>query len=234
MASAFVSGDGLTRVAERRQRIEGLITENELLEERLAVWQSSGESSASEIRDGQRSYHDWYARAQRYVQAAELDSFRDMYEGGQFIRRIRSFLTAPFESSPLYDPDKVNSFAPRWAQPFNDTCRPALIKQRQLLAQALHETVGADAVLEELAIFFRRLPEFIDSIRAANNPNVQAPTVTRERDLQVLTNGMLRLLYRNIIAEDSVPKKSGASSRADFVIKDEGGLFTPPAKSAGQ
>jgi REase_DpnII-MboI len=214
----------LPGTVERRWQIERLIAENEALEERLSKWQRDPAPSPTETRDGQRAYHDWYARAKHYVQDGERDTFCDMYEGGQFIRRISTFLAAPLEEGPFYDPSNKDSIIPKWAHSFGDTCRPALMKQRQILAQALHETTGVDSVLDELAAIFRRLPEFISALGVAANPNVPAPTVANERDLQVLTNGILRLLYRNVIPEDAVPKKSGASSRADFVIKDEGVL----------
>jgi hypothetical protein len=198
---------------ERRQQIEQLIAENETLEQRLAELQRDPAPSPTEIRDDQRAYHDWYARAQHYVQDGERNTFRDMYEGGQFIRRISAFLTALLEINSFHDPSDKNSITPKWAHPFSDTCLPALVKQRQILAQALHETTGVDSVLNELATVFRRLPEFISALGAAANPNVRAPTVGNERDLQVLTDGILRLLYRNVLAEDAVPKKSGARRR---------------------
>jgi REase_DpnII-MboI len=211
----------LPGTAERRTQIEHLIIENEALEERLASWQENGSPSHVEIRDGQRAYHEWYARAQKYVQTSQHGSFVDMYEGGQFIRRIKAFLTAPLEAGKFHDPENAELF-PKWAQPFSDTCLPALVKQRQILAEALHETTAVDSVLNELATIFARLPEFISVLSIAANSNVPAPSLANERDLQVLTEGILRLLYHNIVAEDVVPKKSGASSRADFVIKDEG------------
>lgn len=204
----------------RRSQIEELIAENEELEEQFSKWQQDPTPISAEIRDGQRSYHDWYARVRCYVQPNEVDTFRDMYEGGNFIRRISAFLVAPLEINKYYDPE--SPILSKWAYPFAETCQPALARQRQILVQAIHEMTSADSVLDELATIFRRLPEFIAALEVEGNPNVPAPTLINERDLQVLTNGILRLLYRNVIAEDAVPKRSGASSRADFVIKDEG------------
>lgn len=215
----------MSRSAERRRQIDRLLIESEELEDRLAKWQTESAVTDAEIRQGQRAYHEWYARAQSYVSVNERDTFCNMYEGGQVIRRIKAFLTAPLEVSQLYDPSNGVAFMSKWAQPFDATCLPSFVKQRQLLTQVLYETTGVEATLAELAEVFRRLPDYIASLESASNPNTPAPVVASERDLQVVTDGILRLLFRNVIAEDPIPKKSGASSRTDFVIKDEGVLI---------
>lgn len=213
---------GLPYTAERRQEIEQLITENEALEQRFAKWQQQDNLSEAEVRDGQRRYHDWYARAKRFVPKADRDKFCDMYEGGQVIQRIRGFLTAPREESIFYDPSEPNPLVGRWQNTFETTCLPALLTQRQVLTQALHETADVNTVLNELSAYFGRLPDFIGVLRAESNAEVAPPNITNERDLQVLVHALLRLLYRDVRPEDSVPKQSGASSRVDFLIKDTG------------
>jgi hypothetical protein len=87
----------LPGIAERRQAIEALITENEEIEARFSKWQQDDDLTDAEIQLGQRQYHDWYARAQAHVPAAEVEKFRDMYEGGRFISRIKAFLVNPLE-----------------------------------------------------------------------------------------------------------------------------------------
>lgn len=209
-------------MAERRQGIEVLITENEELERRLSRWQQDDSTAEAEIQAGQRQYHNWYARAQAYIPAAELDRFRDMYEGGNFVSRIKAFLANPRELNSLYNADEPNPFIGKWQYPFNSTCQEALVVQRQILAQALHEVADVSSVLDELSALFRRLPDFLSTLRLEANPSVPAPAINYEKDLQVLVYAILRLHYPDVRPEDPVPQKAGASSRVDFLVRDAG------------
>jgi hypothetical protein len=208
--------------AERRQIIEELIAENEELERRLSRWQQNDPVGDAGIQEAQRQYHDWYARAQACVPPAELDRFRDMYEGGAFIQRIKSFLSNPLEINSLYDANSPNPFITKWQRPFDSSCQPSLVTQRQILTQALYEVADVSSVLDELSTLFQRLPDFLSTLRAAANPAVAAPTIRNERDLQVLVHAILRLLYADVRPEDPVPVRAGASSRVDFLIRDSG------------
>lgn len=212
----------MSYTAERRHEIERLITESEALEQRFAEWQQEDELSGAEIHEGQRQYLDWYARAQRLVPADELGKFRDMYEGGQVIQRIRGFISAPREVSVFYSPSDPNPLVGKWQNPFETTCQPALLTQRQILVQALHETADANTVLNELSAYFRRLPDYLLVLGSEANVNVPPPNIQQERDLQVLVHALLRLLYRDVRPEDAVSKQAGATSRVDFLIKDAG------------
>ncbi|MBO0803332.1 MAG: hypothetical protein J2P25_09720 [Nocardiopsaceae bacterium] len=209
-------------IAERRREIETLITENEKLEVRLSKWQQEDGTTEAEIQAGQRQYHDWYARAQPYVPAAELDRFRDMYEGGTFIHRIKAFLTNAREKNSLYDPSTPNPFVDRWQEPFSGTCQEALVVQRQILAQALHDVADVSSVLDDLSMLYKRLPDFISTLRLESNPSVPAPNIENEKDLQVLVHAILRLHYPDVRPEDPVPQRAGAGSRMDFLIRDAG------------
>ena len=59
--------------------------------------------------------------------AGELDRFRDMYEGGQVIQRIRGFISAPRDINIFYDPSDPNPLLGKWQNPFEITCQPALV-----------------------------------------------------------------------------------------------------------
>ncbi len=192
------------------------------LEQCFATWQQEDEISRAEIHDGQRQYLDWYARAQRLVPAGELDRFRDMYEGGQVIQRIRGFISAPRDINIFYDPSDPNPLLGKWQNPFEITCQPALVTQRQILIQALHEAADANTVLNELSACFRRLQDYLLVLESEANDNVSRPNIENERDLQVLVHALLRLLYRDVRPEDAVSKQAGATSRVDFLIKDAG------------
>jgi hypothetical protein len=212
----------LSKVAEQRQEIEQLINENEGLERRFAAWQQTDDPSAAEVHAGQREYLDWYARAERLVPSEELDRFRDMYEGGQFIQRVRGFISAPRTFNVFYDPAEPNPLVDKWQNPFRSTCQPALLTQRQILIAALHEAADANVVLSELSAYFRRLPDYLLVLDAASNANVPSPKMGNEGDLQLLVHALLKLLYRDVRPEDSVSKRAGAASRVDFLIKDAG------------
>jgi hypothetical protein len=212
----------LSYTAERRHEIERLIAENEALEQRFAIWQQNDGLTSSEVHKGQRDYLDWYARAQRLVPASELDRFRDMYEGGQVIQRIRGFISAPRSLNVFYDPNDPNPLIGKWQNPYETTGQPALLTQREILVLALHETADANTVLNELSACFRRLPDYLLVLGSEANANVTAPRIESERDLQVVVHALLRLLYRDVRPEDSVSKQAGAASRVDFLIKDAG------------
>lgn len=214
--------DGLSVKAAPRQQIESLIVENEKLEQRLSKWQQSSNIAEDEIHGGQRQYHDWYARAQAYVLPAGRDRFRDMYEGGTFITRIKGFLASPKEPNSLYNADEPNPFIGEWQYPFESTCQPALVVQRQILTEALHVVAPVSPVLDELTNVFHRIPDFISILRIASNPSVPTPSIANEKDLQVLVHAILRLLYPDVRAEDMVPQYAGAGSRVDFLIRDSG------------
>lgn len=207
---------------ERRQQIESLIAENEELEQRLSKWQDKENITEPEIHGGQRQYHEWYARAQAYVPSAGRDRFRDMYEGGNFITRIRGFLANPREPNSLYNADEPNPFVGKWQYPFESTCQPSLVVQRQILTEALHEVTAVSPVLDELTSVFNRMPDFISTLRIASNPSVPPPSIANEKDLQVLVHAILRLLYPDVRAEDMVSQYAGAGSRVDFLIRDSG------------
>jgi hypothetical protein len=212
----------LPGIAERRQAIEALITENEEIEARFSKWQQDDDLTDAEIQLGQRQYHDWYARAQAHVPAAEVEKFRDMYEGGRFISRIKAFLVNPLELNGLYNPGESSPFIDKWQKPFGSTCQGELVAQRQILMEALHEVSDVSAVLDELSTLFKRLPDFIATLGLASNPSVPAPMIKNEKDLQVLVHAILRLLYPDVRPEDQVPQKAGAGSRVDFLIRDAG------------
>jgi hypothetical protein len=205
-----------------RQQIESLLAENEKLEQRLSKWQVIGDITETEIQSGQRQYHDWYARAQTYVLPAGRDRFRDMYEGGTFIARIKGFLASPREPNGLYNADEPNPFIGKWQYPFESTCQPALIVQRQILTEALHAVAPVSPVLDELTNIFHRIPDFISILRIVSNPSVPPPRIANEKDLQALVHAILRLLYPDVRAEDTVPQFAGAGSRVDFLIRASG------------
>jgi hypothetical protein len=211
----------LSGIAERRRAIEALITENEELEICLSKWQA-GNVTESEIQAGRRQYHDWYARALSYVPAADIDRFRDMYEGGPVVHRIKAFLVNPRELNSMYNASEPNPFIDKWQEPFRRACQEELVVQHQILTRALHEVADVSSVLDEFSVLFSRLPDFITTLRLESNKSVPAPEICNEKDLQVLVHAILRLHYPDVRPEDPVSQKAGAGSRVDFFIRDAG------------
>src|SRR5258706_8853462 len=96
----------------------------------------------------------------------------------------------------------------KWQNPYETTCQPALLTQRQILVLALHDTADANTVLNELSACFRRLPDYLLVLGSEANANVTRPNIENERDLQILVHALLRLLYRDVRPEDAVSKQA--------------------------
>ncbi|MEW2424761.1 hypothetical protein ACIGCZ_37925 [Streptomyces nigra] len=79
----------------KRAEIERLVDETYGIESMLAEWQIKGILSQEELRVGQEEYQSWYARATPLISESSREQFKDMYEGGMVIKRIKSFLTNP-------------------------------------------------------------------------------------------------------------------------------------------
>jgi hypothetical protein len=209
----------------RSDRIEELVNEADAIEERLRAWQESEPApDAVELREGAREYQAWYARALRVVPDEHSDEFRDMYEGGSFVTRIRGFLADPLALNDFYDPALAdNPFAPgRFRHSFESTFRDNLTRQRAVLVMSLESQAGPVALIDELTDLFPRLPDFLHILEAAGNANVPVPTLTNEADLQVLVHAILRMHFDDVRAEDYVSQQAGGRSRVDFLLRQSG------------
>lgn len=202
--------------------IRASLRESEDLEDRLSQWQSGAPPSPTAVRAARDDYMSWFSRAVPLVAESDRATFRDRYEGGSFIHRIRAFLTDPLAAGPLYNPESSNPLTPRWMYPFGTTFRPNIEEQRDFLRAALDATTSADVVLMQLGCVFNRLPGYLQVLRRAQSDAVPALRIANEGDLQVLVEAILRLLYEDVRAEDPMPQRSGASSRADFFIREAG------------
>ncbi|MBY8888523.1 hypothetical protein K7472_27315 [Streptomyces sp. PTM05] len=105
----------------RRTEIESLLEEAEQISSDLATWQTPTTPSSSTLLENRKKYHSWYARAKRVVPAEDLPKFIDMYEGGDFIKRIKAFLSSPLEKNQFYNASESNSFIPEWSHPYETT-----------------------------------------------------------------------------------------------------------------
>src|ERR687885_2622208 len=81
-------------------------------------------------------YNAWYARALAALPDEFHEKFQDLYEGGTFVKRIKSFLHSPAAVSALWDPDQSSGVLPYWEVPHETTFHSSLLEQRQLLTLA--------------------------------------------------------------------------------------------------
>ena len=193
------------------------------MEDRFRSWQESDPPpSADEVRSGHRTYMGWYTRALNLVPDSVREQFMDMFQGGQIITRIRGFLTDPLAQSPFYNPDEPSPLIDQWQNPFDRTFRDNLTVQRGILVGVLNTEADVLPMLNHLADIFRRLPEFLATLRNGRNERVPAPRIEQEVDLQTVVFSILRIMFDDVRAEDPVPQAAGASSRVDFLIKGPG------------
>lgn len=207
-----------------RQQIQDLIAESEVLQTRFSRWQGNDPTpDAAEIQRGERDYLDWYSRALKMVPEPEAVDFRDMYEGGSFVQRIRAFLAQPLTVNQFYNPEDPNPLISQYQIPFEPKSRESLVEQRRILLSALHQA-PADVVseLDKLTDLFRHLPDFVAVLRQAEDPQVPAPALKNEYGLQTLVHGLLRLRYGDVRPEDAASQHAGGASRIDFALPEVG------------
>lgn len=202
--------------------IRASLQQSEELEDRVSQWQNGAPPSREEMRAVRDDYMAWFTKSLPLVAKSDRATFQNRYEGGMLVQRIRGFLTDPLAVSVLHNPDSPNPLVSPWQYPFDSTFRRSIEEQRDLLRAALNATASVDIVLIELGNVFSRLPGYLQVLEQAGSTAVPAPAIDNEADLQVLVEAILRLLYEDVRAEDPIPQRSGASSRADFFIREAG------------
>lgn len=164
----------------------------------------------------------WYTKARGLVAESDRAKFTEMYEGSIWHPRIRAFLTDPIGPNLIHNADNPNPLISEWKNPFDRAVRESLVVQRELLTRYLEATSGVETVLDELAVYFRRLPDFLSVLKNSGSPRVAPPTIEHEDDVQVVVHALLRMLYDDVRAEDPVPQHAGGSSRVDFLLRESG------------
>lgn len=204
--------------SNKRAEIERLLDESYVIESILSAWQVRGSVAPHELREGQERYQSWYSRATPLVSEVSRDKFRDMYEGGLFIQRIKSFLGNPTEINQFYDSTQTDSPFSKWTYPYSSTFQNSFHEQRSILQSEIYSVAEAAPILSELAETFTRFPSFLQVLQGSGKPNIPAPRIEKEDDLQVLVGSCLRLLYDDVRPEDYVPEYGGGRSRVDFLL----------------
>jgi hypothetical protein len=205
-------------------RFDALISETSALDTRAKAIQGVqeilvGEDHIEQLID---DYNSWYARALAALPEEIHEKFQDLYEGGAFVKRIKSFLHTPGAVSALWDAEQPSSPFPYWELPYETTFHSSLLEQRQLLTLAKQRAEEADSA-GELALVeqvVRGFPALVDALRRrhADRPALE---VRDEYDVQDLLGGVLAMLFEDVRREDPSPIHAGGASRIDFFLKRE-------------
>jgi hypothetical protein len=179
-------------------------------------------ASGEELREFADRYLRWMADALAVLPEDLAAKFRNEYEGGVFTPKIKKFLEAPGELSPLYNVESTSALFPYWQYTFDSAFRAPLLAQRQILleAQARAAVVPASEHLVFLERIWRRLPLFLAVLgdRQRGRPGF---AVDDEYDLQDVFHAALRLFFDDVRPEEWTPSYAGRSSRMDFLFKEE-------------
>jgi hypothetical protein len=140
--------------------------------------------------------------------------------------KIRSFLEDPLMKSPIYrdDMDETSKkiFKP-WQHPVKDRFINPVRQQHQYLEEALIR-LGASSItaeaLELLAHIGRRLP-ITFSILEPGHRGRPGISVEDEYDVQHILHAIAVLHFDEVEPEEPTPTMAGASSRLDFLLKQE-------------
>jgi hypothetical protein len=181
--------------------------------------------SAEQIDVFVENYQTWFAEAMAALPADLQDRFRKEYEGGGLNRKIKAFLQAPIEISPLHRgprPVENADVFPYWNNAFDTTFRGPLLAQRQILLEAAKREPKASpgSTVQLLEQVCRRLPLVADPL-ASRRKGKAAFVLEDEYDVQDLLHGVLRLLFEDVRPEEPMGSRAGASARVDFLLKNE-------------
>jgi REase_DpnII-MboI len=209
-------------------KIDALVEEMAALEELADQVQTDNESDASgPINQLDRRYRTWYAAALTVLPEDLREKFRFEYEGDLFRNRIKHFLKGPRELSNIYsklDEDTISTLdMSPWQYPFNDTFRGPFTSQKQILLEAYARHGFSSAMLEGLQLLAettRRLPISF-AVLAKEVQKRSGIIVQDEYDVQRILHAFAVLLFEEVEDEDPTPKKAGASSRLDFLLRRE-------------
>ncbi len=206
--------------------LDGLINEMPSIEAHAASLQGDRARlpDAAAIQALRDEYLNWYTRCLPLVPEVVNAKFRDLYEGGNFIRRIRAYLEAPMGRSSLVKPD-ANPTEPTlfsyWANPFDTTFRPSFFGQQQVLRETIGTAKAAIApdAATRVEAMVRRFPLVLMELNRRRGD--AAITIANEYDLQDVVRGLLVAWFDDVRPEEWTPSYAGGSSRMDFLLKAE-------------
>ena len=196
--------------------VGALIAESVRLESSMERLQEEPPPTAADLEACRSSYRQWLSSSRRLLSGEALDKLMAEDKGSFWTAGISRFLASPREESPLKD-EVGRPLLNRWQHSFSDV-RVRLERQRQLLNDNASVDDPMLSVIEPLVAMFRRFPDFWRTLATG----VQVHTIKDEKQLQVLVEAVLRLVFDDVRAEDYVPSRGGGNSRVDFVLPEEG------------
>jgi len=199
------------------EAVQPLLAKLDKIESAASRWQAGSTPSQYEIDLIRDQYLEWYASAQRIIPDDKLEKFKNAYEGGLVIKRIRDFLNNPMEPNIFANPDDPNNPFGKYQYSFEDSFRASAAIQREILYEVTQPEFPLAEELERLADLLSRVPDYLKMLA-----NSGAPLVVSETGLQDLLHPLLLVLYADVRREDFVAQFAGGASRVDFLLKEVG------------
>ncbi|MGW0324479.1 PD-(D/E)XK nuclease domain-containing protein [Nocardia sp. NPDC003183] len=170
-------------------------------------------------------YRNWYSAALSLVPDDLRDRFRAEYEGSTWTSKIKAFLDKPRDLSPFYQPDQTVSglnFS-YWMHPTKDKFIAPFRQQVNYLSETLAR-IGSNpssaVALDFLENATRKLPVTFTLLTGSHRGRAGIG-VDDEYDVQHILHAILVLHFEEVEPEEPTPRMAGASSRLDFLLKQE-------------
>lgn len=208
--------------------VGALIAESVRLETEMERLQGDPPPSTQQLEACRSGYRQWLSSAKRLLSGEALEKVSAEDKGSLWTVGVSKFLANPREESPLKD-EAGKPILGRWQHSFSDV-RLRLERQRQILLDNATIDDPMLSVVEPLAAMFRRFPEFW---RTLASTGVVSVAIENERQLQLVVEAVLRLLFNDVRPEDYVASHAGANSRVDFVLPEEGVVVETKMTRAG-
>lgn len=201
----------MPNLQELISEVDSLVTQAEFCQ------RTAAQGSAAELWE---LYLVWYQAALQLVPDSQQEEFRDMYEGGTFTSRIRSFLESPAQGNPFHDEAKPNPLVSEYLHPVARTFTSNIRRQQEILVllREMGEINRTATALDHLAEHIARFGSLATSLRRRYDDR-SSFVIGDEYDLQDLLDGVLRLFDEDVEREDFAPKMSGTGSRLDWILR---------------
>ncbi|WP_158846082.1 PD-(D/E)XK nuclease domain-containing protein [Saccharothrix deserti] len=215
-----------TRSAKLDELISGVSSLDELARRVQVDDLDAGAAAAKALVE---AYDAWFAECLAVLPEDLREKFRFEYEGHVpgLKYRIKHFLHEPLRPRPRFfggggKPSSYKGILGYWQHPYKDRFRGPIDTQKQLLLEAraranteVTPPVDALDLLERLA---RRLPH---AYTVLASPGRRPVEIHDEYDVQRILHAVAVLHFDDVRAEEATPSMAGASSRLDFLLREE-------------
>ncbi|MEV6062162.1 hypothetical protein [Nocardia asteroides] len=207
-------------------RLQALINETANLEALADKIQGTDETAGLEAAYTLTTeYRNWYSAALSLVPDDLRDRFRAEYEGSTWTSKIKAYLDKPRDPNPFYQTDQTASglnFS-YWMYPTKDKFIAPFRQQVNYLSETLAR-IGSNpssaVALDFLENATRKLPVTF-TLLAGGHRERAGIGVDDEYDVQHILHAILVLHFEEVEPEEPTPRMAGASSRLDFLLKQE-------------